>query len=124
MTADPADRDPVLMAVADGLTRYDLTSRYSEVSGYIVHRVEASDDGEWVRLNDVYAALLSERHRAEEAMRERVIADLSAHIEKHEAGLKLKPFDWPAVEERIMALDAARSRVANLPLTPEPTHER
>lgn len=39
--------------VGVGLTRYDLTARHSEVSGYTSYHVEPSDDGEWVRHEDV-----------------------------------------------------------------------
>lgn len=66
---DPADRDPVLMAVADG-----IMGAYAPGQ---VHTPWRSHEKAIAMRDAIYAALLSERHRAEEAMRERAAAALS-----------------------------------------------
>jgi len=69
---NPADRDPVLMAVADGLMDTCIPF-FGDWRLY--PKARALRDA-------IYAALLSERHRAEEAMRERAAAEAKTLAER------------------------------------------
>jgi hypothetical protein len=134
---DPADRDPVLMAVADGLettaiTRHNLRSNLlAHLSGGIPLAVPEGVDNlaraTLTILRDI-DRLLSERHRAEEAMRERAaeVADADVRVEaptppaatsdgEEDEWVEMDPIDlmdvYPLVAE---ALKAARQTIADL----------
>lgn len=65
------------------------------------------------------AALLSERQRGETAMRERVLDDLITRIEMTENRIRANPYeqqDRALLEERVLTLDAARTRIRSLSL--------
>lgn len=130
MPTDPADRDLVLMAVADG-----IMGAYAPGQ---VHTPWRSHEKAIAMRDAIYAALLSERHRAEEAkwlpmdsapkdgtrvlVAWKAFAGISEHVELG----KWKPRDgwcntygksFHGIPDYFMPLPA-------LPLTPEPTHER
>lgn len=114
--ADPVDRDPVLMTVADGLeTTAEDRARWLDFLTRdldSISRLSSLPRKEATALLRDFDRLLSERHRAEEAMRERaaeVLADLGLRADTTQAA---------------RALDTARFALLALPLTPEPTHER
>lgn len=139
---DPADRDPVLMAVADGLettaaTRHNLRSNLlAHLSGGILLAVPEGVDNlaraTLTILRD-FDRLLSERHRAEEAKwlpidtapkdGTRLLlcwaeADgLGEHVE-----LGRWRGGWGNTYGRPFVGDP--DYFMPLPLTPEPTHER
>lgn len=117
MTADPADRDPVLMAVADGLE----TTAEERAAWLAVEDIGAKEGliyfQERASLCRDIDRLLSERHRAEEAMRERVLAAIvEAKAALHGLGTVAGHMSTALA---LLAVD-----VEALPLTPEPTHER
>jgi len=134
---NPADRDPVLMAVADGLettaiTRHNLRSNLlAHLSGGIPLAVPEGVDNlaraTLTILRDI-DRLLSERHRAEEAMRERAaeVADADVRVEaptppaatsdgEEDEWVEMDPIDLMDVSPLVAeALKAARQTIADL----------
>lgn len=170
--SDPADRDPVLMAVADGLAarlRHEIAGLEtpamrgdclavmlaSDFEAWADEDEETDDSGTWkqsaVDATDgvldsitglcrdaIYAALLSERHRAEEAkwlpmdsapkdgtrvlVAWKAFAGISEHVElgkwkQRDGWCNTYGKSFHGIPDYFMPLPA-------LPLTPEPTHER
>ncbi len=130
--SETADRDPVLMAVADGLMDEQMLSVVPDTRGQ--HHVV-----DYLPLRDaIYAALLSERHRAEEAkwlpmdsapkdgtrvlVAWKAFAGISEHVElgkwkQRDGWCNTYGKSFHGIPDYFMPLPA-------LPLTPEPTHER
>lgn len=108
---NPADRDPVLMAAraicAEQCAMYGEPPCYDH--GW--PNPDCDEPGCIALATAACAALLSERHRAEEAMRER--AARAAYEQRCERGT---PWD--------LACTTIAAAIRALPLTPEPTHER
>ena len=154
MTANPADRDPVLMAVADGLETTEeeraaiavraarAAEAWSDKDLGICERLNRTAftiDGEFVHrlLRDI-DRLLSERHRAEEAKwlpmdsapkdgtRVLVAWKAFAGISDHVELGKWKQRDgWcNTYGKSFHGIPDYFMPLPALPLTPEPTHER
>ncbi len=156
----PADRDPVLMAVADGRSarlRHEIAGLEtpamrgdclavmlaSDFEAWADEDEETDDSGTWkqsaVDATDgvldtitglcrdaIYAALLSERRRAEEAMRERAAAyhDAEAAATQEACDLAWAEYTPDLGLHALGVHKASAAAIRALPLTPEPTHER
>jgi len=111
---DPADRDPVLMAVADAAM--DAIGKTLIKMKLAPRGVDWRDDEAGFVVRDgFYAALLSERHRGGEAMRER-----AAKVAEEQISRNIDICGIPCPEHA----DDVAGAIRALPLTSEPTHER